>query len=155
MRTIPKFAVLGAALMLGATVAPAVAADMVSQMAPMTMGKAPLTIPLKPQNGSGESGTATLTDTPAGLRVVISLKGAPAGPQPAHIHLGSCAHLNPVPKYPLTNVVAGKSTTVVKGITIAKIVGKTAINVHKSPTDIPTYVACGDIAKSAMAPMKM
>jgi hypothetical protein len=152
---IPKFAALGAALVLGATVAPAVAGDTISQMAPMTMGKAPLTIPLKPQNNSGESGTATLTDTPAGLRVVISLKGAPAGPQPAHIHMGSCAHLNPTPKYPLSMVVAGKSTTVVKGVTISQLLGKTAVNVHKSPTDIATYVACGDIAKSAMAPMKM
>jgi hypothetical protein len=154
MRMIPRFAALGVALVLGATVAPAVAADSMSKLA-QTMAKAPLTIPLKPQNASGESGTATLTDTPAGLKVVISLKGAPATPQPAHIHLGSCAHLNPVPKYPLSNVVAGKSTTVVKGITIAQLLGKTAVNVHKSPTDIPTYVACGDIAKSAMAPMKM
>jgi Cu/Zn superoxide dismutase len=155
MRTIPKFAALGVALVLGATAAPSVAADTISQMAPTTMGKAPLTIPLKPENASGESGTAMLTDTPAGLRVVISLKGAPAAPQPAHIHMGSCAKLNPTPKYPLSNVVAGKSTTVVKGIKIAQLVGKTAINVHKSLTDIPTYVACGDIASSAMAPMKM
>lgn len=154
MRMIPKLAALGAALVLGATVAPAVADDAISQMAP-TMGKAPLTVPLKPQNASGESGTATLTDTPAGLKVVISLKGAPAAPQPVHIHMGSCAKLNPTPKYPLQNVVAGKSTTVVKGIKIAQLVGKTAINVHKSLTDIPTYVACGDIASSAMAPMKM
>ncbi|MDB5042051.1 MAG: hypothetical protein JWN27_2777 [Candidatus Eremiobacteraeota bacterium] len=154
MRMIPKFAAFGAALVLGATVAPAVAADSMSKMA-MPMGNAPLTVPLKPQNASGESGTATLTDTPAGLKVVISLKGAPAGPQPAHIHMGSCAHLNPTPKYPLSMVVAGKSTTVVKGITISQLLGKTAINVHKSPTDIATYVACGDIAKSAMAPMKM
>jgi hypothetical protein len=154
MRMIPKFAVLGAALVLGATVAPAVAADSMSKIA-VPMGKAPLTVPLKPQNASGESGTATLTDTPAGLKVVISLKGAPAGPQPAHIHMGSCAHLNPTPKYPLSMVVAGKSTTVVKGVTISQLLGKTAVNVHKSPTDIATYVACGDIAKSAMAPMKM
>ena len=154
MRMVPKFAALGAALVLGATVAPAVAADSMSKMA-MPMSKAPLTVPLKPQNGSGESGTATLADTPAGLKVVISLKGAPAGPQPAHIHMGSCAHLNPTPKYPLSMVVAGKSTTVVKGVTISQLLGKTAINVHKSPTDIATYVACGDIAKSAMAPMKM
>jgi hypothetical protein len=154
MGLIPKLAALGAALVLGATVAPALAADSMSKMA-MPMGKAPLTIPLKPLNGSGESGTATLTDTPAGLKVVLSLKGAPAAPQPAHIHNGSCAKLDPQPKYPLSNVVAGKSTTIVKGITISQLLGKTAVNVHKSLTDIPTYVACGDIAKSAMAPMKM
>ncbi len=155
MRAIPKFAALGAALVLGATVAPAVAAEGMSKMAAMPMAKAPLTIPIKPLNGSGESGTATLTDTPAGLKVVLSIKGAPAAPQPAHIHKGSCAKLDPKPAYPLTSVIGGKSTTVVKGETIGELLGKYAINVHKSTTDIPTYVACGDVAKSAMSKMKI
>jgi hypothetical protein len=37
--------------------------------------------------------------------------------------------LNPKPEYPRHNVINGKS----------------AINVHKSLTDIPTYVSCRDI----------
>jgi hypothetical protein len=125
--------------------APTVAAtgDSMSKMAGMSSG---LTVPLKPQNGSGESGAATLRDTPKGLVVTIHLKNA-KGPQPAHIHAGSCAKLDPKPKYPLHNVVNGMSVTTVPGVTIASLVGKTAINVHKSLTDIPTYVACGDIVK--------
>lgn len=147
MKTTQKFASFAAVLVLGAGLIPAVAADKTGGVA---MAKAPLTIPIKPLNDSGESGSATLTDTKAGLKVVISLKGAPATAQPSHIHKGSCAKLDPKPWYPLTSVVGGKSTTVVKGVTIGEIIGKSAINVHKSPTDIATYVACGDVAKSTM-----
>jgi hypothetical protein len=105
-----------------------------------------LTITIHEQNGSGESGTATLTQTGADVKVVISLKGAPATtPQPAHIHDGTCANLKGV-AYPLSNVVAGASTTTVKGITIDKLLGGTyAINVHESAANLGKYVACGDI----------
>jgi opacity protein-like surface antigen len=110
-----------------------------------------LTVALQQQNASGESGTATLTQMGADLKVVISLKGAPATtPQPMHIHDGTCADLKGV-AYPLTNVVGGKSTTTVKGVTIDKLVGGTyAINVHESAANLGKYVACGNITKSAM-----
>jgi hypothetical protein len=108
------------------------------------------TITMKAQNDSGETGTTTLKDTPDGLLVTIDLKDA-KGSQPAHIHKGSCAKLDPAPEYPLKNVVDGKSTTTVKGVTISELDGKTAVNVHKSAADLKTYVSCGDIAaKGAM-----
>jgi opacity protein-like surface antigen len=105
-----------------------------------------LTINLHEQNGSGENGTATLTQMGANVKVVISLKGAPASPaQPAHIHDGTCANLKGV-VYPLTNVIAGKSTTTVKAVTIDKLLGGTyAINVHESAANLGKYVACGSI----------
>ena len=99
------------------------------------------------QNKSGESGSAKLTPQGADkTRVEISLKGAPKGtPQPAHIHEGSCAKLDPKPKYGLENVVDGKSSTVVpQGIDAVRGM---AINVHKSADDLKTYVSCGDIGK--------
>jgi hypothetical protein len=110
-----------------------------------------LTVTMNAQNGSGETGTATLTQTGSDVNVVIAIKGAPATtPQPAHIHDGTCADLKGV-VYPLTNVVAGSSTTVVKGITIDKLVGGTyAINVHESAANIGKYVSCGNITKSSM-----
>jgi len=109
-----------------------------------------LTITIHEQNGSGESGTATLTQAGADVKVVIALKGAPATAQPAHIHDGTCADLKGV-VYPLSNVVDGKSTTTVKGLTIDKLLGGTyAINVHESAANIGKYVACGAVAKSAM-----
>ncbi|WP_317995997.1 hypothetical protein [Vulcanimicrobium alpinum] len=98
------------------------------------------------QNASGELGTVTLTPIGDKTRVVVALANAPTDvPQPAHIHEGSCAKLNPKPKYPLVVVVDGTSTSMVD-VPIAQLIGGGfAVNVHKSTTDIPTYVACGDL----------
>lgn len=104
-----------------------------------------LTVTLAEQNGSGESGTATLTQVGPDVSVVVALKGAPATPQPAHIHSGTCSDLGGVAN-PLANVVAGNSTTVVKGTTIdALLANPMAINVHESAANLGKYVACGNI----------
>ncbi len=111
-----------------------------------------VTVQLSPENASGESGTATLTAMGDQTQVVIDLSGAPATGQPAHIHNGQCGPtLNPKPLYPLTPVVGGKSTTMVAAKLSDMTTGGFAINLHKSPQDIPTYVACGNIAKVAGA----
>ena len=107
-----------------------------------------VTITMHQQSSSGEKGTATLTQDGDNVVVKIELTGAGAGPQPAHIHPGSCSKLDPSPKYPLTNVVDGKSTTTLKGMKLASLqTGDFAINVHKSTSDLATYVSCGDIPK--------
>lgn len=106
-----------------------------------------MTVRMHAQNKSKETGTARLTAEGADkTRVEISLKGGPKGvDQPAHIHEGSCAKLDPKPKQGLENVVDGKSSTVVP-IGLADLrKGGMAINVHKSKDDISTYVSCGDI----------
>ena len=110
-----------------------------------------LTVGLHEQNGSGETGTATLTQMGADVQVVIALKGAPATtPQPVHIHEGTCANLKGV-AYALTNVVDGKSTSTVSGVTIDQLVGGTyAINVHESASNLGKYVACGNVTKASM-----
>jgi hypothetical protein len=109
------------------------------------------TINLAAQSGSAESGTATLTKMGDKTKVVIDLTSksamAVSQPQPAHIHMGSCAKLNPTPQYALTNVQAGKSTTTVNAKLDDLRNGAFAINVHKSSADLKTYVACGDIGK--------
>jgi hypothetical protein len=106
----------------------------------------PVTVNLSAQNASGENGTATLTPAGDKTQVVIKLKGAPdATAQPAHIHDGSCAKLDPKPRVPLQNVVSGSSTTTVD-MKLSDIMSKGgAINVHKSAADVKTYVACGDV----------
>ena len=107
---------------------------------------APVTVTMNAQNGSGESGTATLTQTADGVQVVISISNGSAAAQPAHVHPGTCVNLNPAPQYPLTSVQSGKSTTVIKGVTLQQLTSGTfAINVHKSTSDLGTYVSCGDI----------
>jgi Cu/Zn superoxide dismutase len=117
-------------------------------------GAKSVSVRMHAQNKSGESGSAKLT--PAGAdktRVEISLKGAPKGTaQPAHIHEGSCAKLDPKPKYGLENVVDGKSTTEVP-VGLDKVRGM-AINVHKSADDLKTYVSCGNIGKGGGAMKK-
>ena len=114
-------------------------------IAPAAAATSTLTLKLSAQNGSGENGTATLTQADGAVNVVISIPNGPAGPQPAHIHDGTCANLKGV-AYPLTNVVGGASTTVVKGVTIDKLLGGAfAINVHESADNLGKYVSCGNI----------
>jgi LPXTG-motif cell wall-anchored protein len=110
-----------------------------------------MTVTMHAQNGSGEDGTATITAKGDNdVEVVIKLSNGTSVAQPAHIHKGSCANLNPTPAYPLNNVVNGTSdTTVMVGMAeLAK--GGYAINVHKSAAEVSTYVSCGDIMAMAM-----
>ena len=105
-----------------------------------------ITVKMAAQNKSGESGTAKLTPQGDQTKVDISLKGA-KGAQPAHIHAGTCAKLDPKPKHGLENVVDGKSSTVVPVKMQDLLSSPNAINVHKSAEDLKTYVACGSIRK--------
>lgn len=133
----------------------AVAALPAAAMDNMMTGGHQVTIPLAAQNGSGESGKAMLKDSKAGLVVTVSLTGAPATAQPAHIHKGTCAKLDPKPQYPLKSVVGGTSTTTIPGLTLANVMmSPHAVNVHKSPTQIATYVACGNIKAAHGGAMK-
>lgn len=105
-----------------------------------------MTVDLHAQNGSGETGSAALMQKAEGVEIVITLANAPAEAQPAHVHLGTCSQLG-APQYPLKSVTKGNSVTIVKGVTIDQLLSKPmAINVHKSTSDLATYVACGDIA---------
>jgi CHRD domain len=120
------------------------------QLKPVSAAMTSVTIPLSAQNGSGESGTAKISDVDGGVTVVISLKG-PATAQPAHIHDGSCPNPGGV-VFPLNDVVGGSSTTPVKGTSVAALMQKPySINVHESAANLGKYVACGNI--KAVQPM--
>lgn len=109
-----------------------------------------LTVQLSPQNNSGQSGTATLTDLGDGTtKVVLNLTDLGATPQPVHIHEGTCATLNPKPMYPLTTMVNGKSETVVKVAMSQLLAQPFAINAHKSAQEVAVYTACGNIVAQA------
>lgn len=128
------------------------ATDQPSAMATSMMTTMPaaaggsITVKIAELNGSGESGSATLTPMGKKTRVVIAITGESAtAKQPSHIHKGPCAKLNPKPSYLLKDVVLGKSTTVVD-VTIDKLTAAPmAINVHESAANLAKYVACGDI----------
>jgi hypothetical protein len=102
--------------------------------------------PIKAQNGSGEYGTFALKPHGNKTTVEVHLLGAPAGiSQPAHLHPGTCAKLNPVPKYPLTALVNGISETSIDVPMATLIADHLALNVHKSAPDAAVYVACGNV----------
>ncbi len=133
------------------------APDAMGSTAPMTGGasSSQVQVQLRAQNNSGVTGTATLSNVKGGVQVVISTMGQPADAEPAHIHTGTCAKLDPAPKYALKSVTkgvdgggqpVGTSTTVVKGVTLAELTSSPyAINLHKSANDLKDYVACGDL----------
>jgi hypothetical protein len=105
----------------------------------------PITVQLTPQNNSGESGTAVLTDAGPKTKVVVEVKGAPAGVgQPLHVHKGTCAQLDPKPAYGLTTLSGGKSETTID-VPIGDLRKGYAINGHKSAQEASTYVFCGNI----------
>jgi hypothetical protein len=97
------------------------------------------------QSGSGHSGKATLYAEGDKTRVVVQLDNPAPGPEPAHVHLGSCPTPNASPLYPLSSVENGKSETVLDLSLGGLLVEPMAINVHKSPQEVAIYVSCGDI----------
>ncbi len=117
---------------------------------PAFAAAAPVVVHLSPQNHSGETATATLSQLGSNTVVNVVTKGGPSNPQPIHIHKGTCAKLNPAPFYPLTTLQRGKSVTTLKGVSLMSLQnGDFAINIHHSTSDIPTYYACGNIPKMA------
>jgi hypothetical protein len=139
MSTFPTRASLGTALVvLCAFSSPVLAADT----------PAPVVFKMNAMNGSGESGTATLTAQGDKTLVVLKLAGAPDGPQPAHFHTGTCTNYGPRPLYPLHPVEKGMSSTVLD-MPIAKLTdGSLVVNVHHSLDDIATIASCG-LAKAS------
>lgn len=111
------------------------------------MSKSSLDANMGQQNNSKQDGTVTLKDVSGGVQVKVTLKNEPKGAkEPAHIHKGTCAKLDPAPYKPLNDIVGGTSTTVVKGISIAMLKkGHYAVNVHQSAANLTHYVSCGDL----------
>ncbi|MFN2461083.1 MAG: hypothetical protein ABR591_10410 [Candidatus Velthaea sp.] len=118
-----------------------------------TASMTPTQFKLSAQNGSGESGTATLLqETDGDLLVNVRTSNGGDEAQPIHIHKGTCEKLDPKPAYPLTTVQNGKSETKLKGVKLADLEkGDYAINIHKSTKEVSTYVTCGNL-KVAAAP---
>jgi hypothetical protein len=104
------------------------------------------TIALETLNASGVTGTVGLVEVGRD-RTAVEIRVEPgANPDmPAHIHPGSCANLVPQPKYPLENVRAGESTTVVAASFEELLRGNLAVNLHRSADDLQTYTACADL----------
>lgn len=120
------------------------------------------TFKLAALNNSKQDGTVTLMEVGGKVKVSLEVANASTTAEPAHIHMGKCAVPEDV-KYPLTNVVNGKSETMLPAdVTLDKLMamGDLSINVHKSATELKSYTACGNLdwkpagemLKTSMAP---
>jgi hypothetical protein len=109
--------------------------------APITME----TVVLTAQAGSGQSGTAVLSDNANGTTTVkiSTTGGTDVGMQPAHIHVGVCGSNGPV-WTPLASVQGGMSTMTVPYALSALTGGKYYINIHNSAM-VATIQSCGNI----------
>lgn len=108
-------------------------------------GGGSITVGLAEQNGSGISGTATLTETSGTLDVFVTLDGDDGStPRPIHIHAGTCEELGDV-VYGLTDVMDGSASSTVEAI-LADLEGEFAINAHESADAIESYIACGPVS---------
>lgn len=108
-------------------------------------GDSGLTLQLAQENGSGQSGTATLTPADDGsTTIVVELTNPPDAPQPAHVHPGSCGDLGD-PIAGLQDVVDGHSETTVSLSLLELQSGDLVIHAHKSEAEFDVSVACAPI----------
>ncbi len=104
-----------------------------------------ININMAPQGGSRQNGTARINQVGSNVVVKIAIFNEPSGAvEPAHIHRGSCAHLNPSPYKPLKSVVNGTSVTSLPMSIRDLKRGQFAVNVHDAKK-LTHYVSCGDI----------
>jgi uncharacterized surface protein with fasciclin (FAS1) repeats len=101
--------------------------------------------------GSGVRGTVTLDALGGQTLVTVVLRGTPAGgDHPSHFHSGNCGSGGGI-VIPLENVngTSGIGSTLVDA-PLATIIGRNHhLNVHLSPTELATVVACGEIGVGA------
>jgi hypothetical protein len=115
----------------------------------MAQGKV-VRLTLIDENGSGEDGSAQVTDLGNGsTKVELIMLNAPDGAeQPASIHEGSCATLDADVKFTLETVKSSKSTSTVKASLADLTNAKHAIVVVKSASD-STVISCGNMPSAA------
>lgn len=143
-----KLVLVGLSALLLVACKPRTTAPTADQTAPEqgTSMQAAWTVNLSEQNGSGQTGTATIEEVDGKVRVMLNMTGETfPDPQPAHIHIGSCPEPGDV-VYPLTDVVNNQSETMLE-VDLATLQSQSplAINVHKSAEESAVYTACGDI----------
>lgn len=109
------------------------------------MHPAIININMAAQNGSRQNGTARLNQAGGNVMVKVAIFNERKGvAEPAHIHRGTCAHLNPVPYKPLKSVVNGTSVTALTMSLGSLKRSHFAVNVHDA-RNLKRYVSCGDI----------
>ncbi|MEO5952082.1 MAG: hypothetical protein ABIQ44_06370, partial [Chloroflexia bacterium] len=98
------------------------------------------------ENGSGEDGSAQITDQGDGTtKVELIMLNVPDGDlQPAAVHKGTCANLDAAEVFQLETVTASKSTSTVKASLTDLMAEKHAITVYKSASE-KMIISCGNL----------
>ncbi len=107
-----------------------------------------VTIKLNELQGSGDFGTATLTEVSSNqVRIVIQMGGTMPMEHnhPVDVYTGSCTNIDPKPVFPLNAVTNGQSDTTISISMTALMAGRYAIILHESPAALASHTACGDI----------
>ncbi len=118
----------------------------------VSCGPRAVKVSMNPDNNSGQSGSALVTDLGGtSVRVQVSIKKSDVPEaEAAHIHTGRCGMVGPISAglTPLSldpgDATLFSSDTTVKFDFAELIAGPFAINVHDS-RDLGLYVSCGDI----------
>jgi hypothetical protein len=101
----------------------------------------------------GVTGSATVLSGPATTTVMATLQDAqPGSVLPWHIHYGTCDNdqgiVGAAAAYPHLMPDAGGSATATATVGVVLQPGQPYfVNVHASPEDLPTIVACGQLAQ--------
>ena len=106
----------------------------------------PRVLELRTQNGSGVTGTITLTAAgEARTLVEVSVDPNSHADMPSHVHPGTCAEMVPQPMFPLENALDGVSRTEIP-ISMAELLAEPAVvNVHHSNEEMQVSVACVEL----------
>ena len=106
---------------------------------------------LSPQGGSGSVGAVAARSAVATTGVSLSIAGATSGARhPWHIHRGTCgsggAIVGDAGAYPVLQVGGNGQASASADLNVALSEdGQYYINVHRSPQDLGTIVACGQL----------
>jgi hypothetical protein len=109
----------------------------------------PIIVPLATFGYSGQAGRAYFSDEAGKTKISIDFSPWTGGvAQPASIRAGTCAAMGAV-RYPLNNVVDGKSETIITpAMHFIHGLGDSIVVVGKSATEPEVIASCGNLKKA-------
>ncbi|MES3035364.1 MAG: hypothetical protein V4813_15300 [Gemmatimonadota bacterium] len=116
------------------------------------------TTTLEPRGGTNVRGTASVSAgaSQGTTTAEVAINGAPKdGTHPWHVHAGTCAAsgaiVGPAADYPALKADSSGTATATATVNVAPPTsGDYHVNVHLSPTEMGTIVACGDLKMAGM-----
>lgn len=110
-----------------------------------------LTATLQPESDSGITGSANVNTVTGSTAAAVTIGGAKSGEvHPWHIHEGTCGSGGPIvgapTAYPVLNVGMDGNASASARVGVGLDPNKSYyVNIHESPTNLGTIVACGEL----------